>query len=530
MNRKQRRAAGQANIAGERGARRQFGRAISSPTRSACSSSSKLDDAARAYKRLLLLKPDHAEAQQQSRPRPAGAGQARAKPRRSLPARSTLMPQLFDQFATICATLVAILPRFGDAMRRAMDGLAGAAERRATARRRRPAYRRRRSVAAQRLLQSIPVRDIALERAAHRAARRAARPRGGRQNAERRRARRSAARSRSSASSMNMSSRPRRTRMRSVARLGASSPRRPRRNRAARRSRPSRCISRCMRLPDAQALLDRAWPAAVDDVVTQQLREPLQEARADGLDPAADADRRRRLAARAAAVRGKPLSALGARHRRRAAESRSTAICAACFRPPPLRRSARPKRSRFWWPAAAPAGTPSGCAQRIAGRAAARRRSQPGKPRLCQAQDAGGARIAHRIRARRHPQARRASAAASMSSTPAACCITWPIRSTAGALLLTLLRPGGIMHLGFYSELGRRDVVAARAFIAERGYRPTPQDIRRCRQDLLGSPLAQRRPLQRFFQHQRMPRPAVPCAGKPHDHSGHQGVPRRAQS
>ena len=26
-------------------------------------------------------------------------------------------------------------------------------------------------------------------------------------------------------------------------------------------------------------------------------------------------------------------------------------------------------------------------------------------------------------------------------------------------VLLTLLRPGGIMHLGFYSELGRRDVV-----------------------------------------------------------------------
>src|SRR5664280_3895865 len=30
-------------------------------------------------------------------------------------------------------------------------------------------------------------------------------------------------------------------------------------------------------LPDAQALLDRTWPPAVDEVVTQQLREPLQE-------------------------------------------------------------------------------------------------------------------------------------------------------------------------------------------------------------------------------------------------------------
>ncbi len=55
-------------------------------------------------------------------------------------------------------------------------------------------------------------------------------------------------------------------------------------------------------------------------------------------------------------------------------------------------------------------------------------------------------------------------------------------------LVLELLRPGGIMHVALYSELARRDVVAARAFIAERGYQPTPQDMRRCRQDLLGSP------------------------------------------
>jgi len=56
-------------------------------------------------------------------------------------------------------------------------------------------------------------------------------------------------------------------------------------------------------------------------------------------------------------------------------------------------------------------------------------------------------------------------------------------------VLLALLRPGGFMHLGLYSETARRDVIAARAFIAERGYRPTADDIRRCRQDLLSSPL-----------------------------------------
>ena len=55
--------------------------------------------------------------------------------------------------------------------------------------------------------------------------------------------------------------------------------------------------------------------------------------------------------------------------------------------------------------------------------------------------------------------------------------------------LLSVLRPGGFMRLGFYSELARRDVASARTFIAERGYRPSDEDIRRCRQDLLASPL-----------------------------------------
>ncbi|MGB9394096.1 MAG: class I SAM-dependent methyltransferase, partial [Pseudolabrys sp.] len=57
-------------------------------------------------------------------------------------------------------------------------------------------------------------------------------------------------------------------------------------------------------------------------------------------------------------------------------------------------------------------------------------------------------------------------------------------------ILLTLLRPGGVMHLAFYSETGRSDVVAARSFIAERGFGSTPADIRRCRQEILKSPLA----------------------------------------
>jgi SAM-dependent methyltransferase len=54
-------------------------------------------------------------------------------------------------------------------------------------------------------------------------------------------------------------------------------------------------------------------------------------------------------------------------------------------------------------------------------------------------------------------------------------------------ILLSLLRDGGVMQLGLYSELARRNVVAARALIGERGYRPRPEDIRRCREDILSA-------------------------------------------
>jgi Tfp pilus assembly protein PilF/2-polyprenyl-3-methyl-5-hydroxy-6-metoxy-1,4-benzoquinol methylase len=51
-------------------------------------------------------------------------------------------------------------------------------------------------------------------------------------------------------------------------------------------------------------------------------------------------------------------------------------------------------------------------------------------------------------------------------------------------VLLSLLRPAGFMKLGFYSEVARRHIVKARAFIAGQGYGATADDIRRCRQDL----------------------------------------------
>src|SRR5262249_1250008 len=40
-------------------------------------------------------------------------------------------------------------------------------------------------------------------------------------------------------------------------------------------------------------------------------------------------------------------------------------------------------------------------------------------------------------------------------------------------MLLDLLRPGGFMYLGLYSELGRQHIVAARTLIEQRGYQRT---------------------------------------------------------
>jgi 2-polyprenyl-3-methyl-5-hydroxy-6-metoxy-1,4-benzoquinol methylase len=52
-------------------------------------------------------------------------------------------------------------------------------------------------------------------------------------------------------------------------------------------------------------------------------------------------------------------------------------------------------------------------------------------------------------------------------------------------VLLSLLRPNGLMLVGLYSAMARQSLLAARAFIAERGYRATPEAIRACRQELI---------------------------------------------
>jgi tetratricopeptide (TPR) repeat protein/2-polyprenyl-3-methyl-5-hydroxy-6-metoxy-1,4-benzoquinol methylase len=69
---------------------------------------------------------------------------------------------------------------------------------------------------------------------------------------------------------------------------------------------------------------------------------------------------------------------------------------------------------------------------------------------------------------------------------------------TGWRILLSLLRPGGFMYLGFYSELARRYVVKAREIIAARGYSNTPDDIRRFREDLVQIPGVELQSLSQF--------------------------------
>ena len=53
--------------------------------------------------------------------------------------------------------------------------------------------------------------------------------------------------------------------------------------------------------------------------------------------------------------------------------------------------------------------------------------------------------------------------------------------------IIKLMKPDGVMQVGLYSEHARRDIVAARKIIADRGYQATPDDIRRLRHDLATS-------------------------------------------
>ena len=52
-------------------------------------------------------------------------------------------------------------------------------------------------------------------------------------------------------------------------------------------------------------------------------------------------------------------------------------------------------------------------------------------------------------------------------------------------VLVDLLQPGGLMMIGLYSETARQHIIDGRSLIAEKGYTTSPEDIRRCREDII---------------------------------------------
>ena len=52
-------------------------------------------------------------------------------------------------------------------------------------------------------------------------------------------------------------------------------------------------------------------------------------------------------------------------------------------------------------------------------------------------------------------------------------------------ILVELLQPRGLMKIGLYSETARQQIVSGRSLIAEKGYTASPDDLRRCRQDII---------------------------------------------
>ena len=436
----------------------------------------RLEDAARAYKRLLLLKPDHAQANNNL----GGILQMQGKRAEASPrfARALeLTPQLFDQFSAIVATLVAILPPLADAMRRAKDAWP-----------QRPALDHFfdggfAAVVSDPLLrtvlQSSPIRDLALERllTALRAGliEDAAAPRisGDVLAFGCALAQQCFINEYVFATTDSENDR--------IEKLKSKLP----------EVSPAELVLLAMyeplhALPQATALLARTWPKSVDAVLQQQLREPLQErALQDSIprltpidDPASQRVRQMyeenpyprwvNVAADPAPLtideylRGMFLSADFASP---ASTDHTEVLVAGCgtgwhaisfaykFKGTRLLAIDLSLASLAY----AKRKTPSALADRVQ-YAQADILNLGSLERRFDVIDASG--VLHHM---------------------ADLFAGWRI-------LLALLRPGGVMHVGLYSEIARADVVAARKFIAERGYAPTAQDIRRCRQELLDTP------------------------------------------
>ena len=207
-------------------------------------------------------------------------------------------------------------------------------------------------------------------------------------------------------------------------------------------------------LPGAQALLDRTWPPAVDDVLTQQLREPAQElalrASIPRLTPIED-DTSQRVRQQ---YEENPYPALGGYCRRHPTGRHSICFCAADSRPPLSRRSARRSNLDIL---VAGCGTGLQAAQTAQGCQGARVLAVDlSLTSLSYAMRKTPARLSDRIEYAQGDILKLGSIGRSFDLIEASGVLHHMRDPFEGwRILLSLLRPGGIMHLGFYSEVAR---------------------------------------------------------------------------
>ncbi len=447
----------------------------------------KFDDAVRTYKRVLQLKPDHAEACNnlgrvllaQGKPKDASAHFARAL---------VLMPQLLKQYAGICATLIAVLPAFGEASRKqtdawpkqlteselfGSDGLATIAD----------------NPLLLQVMQSIPVQDIAFERLL----------------TSLRRALLSTAHTRGAASNTALgfacvlaqqcfineyvfaTSAEEDSQIESLTREAGDALA----SNTAIEAMTIAVLAMYQPLhaqPFAPALLVRQWMPALDNVLTQQVREPARE-----------------LELRDSIPRLTTIEDDVSKRVRQQYEENPYprwVRAAGQVAPAPIDQYLREQCPGGDF---APLGKTDALDILVAG-------CGTGQIAVASAQKYLGARVlavdlslsslSYAKRNTPAPLAAHVEYAQGDILKLATIGRNFDVIDCSGVLhhmadplegwriLLTLLRPGGLMHLGFYSEAGRKDVAAARSFIADRGFGSTLSEIRRCRQELLKTSLA----------------------------------------
>jgi 2-polyprenyl-3-methyl-5-hydroxy-6-metoxy-1,4-benzoquinol methylase len=481
MNRKQRRAAAKqsgAQSAAGNDPNALFAQAVGHQQQR------RFDDAVRAYKRVLALKPDHAEAannlgcvlQLQGRAREASAAFARAL---------ELAPELTNDFRAISATVAALLPAFGQAMQRAA-GLWP----------QRPALNvllegnSLRVIAADPLLltilKSTPVREVAFERAltAVRFALLQAAVNGDKFGTE------TLGFSAALAQQCFINEYVFATTSEEDAQVAQLA--RDLQSRVDERAPiPSFQLAvlamylPLMGLAGTEGLLDQKWPHEVAEIVTQQVREPRQELALresiPPLTPIADEVSKRVRQQYEDNPYPRWVRLAGGTEAQKFDRYLSNAIPGATFDAPNLGETIDVL--------VAGCGTgahPLELARKIKGSrvlaidlslsslAYAKRKTPP--------------ELAARVEYAQADILGLRDLGRSFDLIDSSGVLHHMADPVAGLrMLMSLLRPGGFVRLGLYSQTARREISAARRYLAERGYGSSLEDIRRARQDILDS-------------------------------------------